>query len=72
MPIVIGVDSSTQSTKVELRDLESGELVSSGRATHPDTGAAPLSETNPNEWLKAFNTALATATASKAQTKFAA
>ena len=72
MPIVIGVDSSTQSTKVELRDLDSGELVSTGRAAHPDTGAAPLSETNPNEWLKAFNTALETATANKAQTKFAA
>ena len=72
MPIVIGVDSSTQSTKVELRDLDSGELVSTGRAAHPDTGAAPLSETNPNEWLKAFNAALETATANKAQTKFAA
>ena len=72
MPIVIGVDSSTQSTKVELRDLDSGELVSTGRAAHPDTGAAPLSETNPYEWLKAFNTALETATANKAQTKFAA
>ena len=72
MPVVIGVDSSTQSTKVELRDLDSGELVASGRATHPDTGAAPLSETDPKEWLKAFNTALEIATASKAQTKFAA
>ncbi|NDB42481.1 MAG: xylulose kinase [Actinobacteria bacterium] len=72
MPVVIGVDSSTQSTKVELRDLDSGELVASGRATHPDTGAAPLSETDPKEWLKAFNAALEIATASKAQTKFAA
>ena len=72
MPVVIGVDSSTQSTKVELRDLDSGELVSTGRAAHPDTGAAPLSETNPTEWLKAFDTALESATANKTQTKFAA
>lgn len=72
MPIVIGVDSSTQSTKVELRDLDSGELVSTGRASHPDTGAAPLSETNPGEWLNAFNSALEIATANKTQTKFAA
>ena len=72
MPIVIGVDSSTQSTKVELRDLDSGELVSTGRASHPDTGAAPLSETNPGEWLNAFNSALEIALAENTQTKFAA
>jgi xylulokinase len=72
MPIVIGVDSSTQSTKVELRDLDSGELVSTGRAAHPDTGVAPLSETNPNEWLNAFNVALKIATANNPQAKLAA
>ena len=72
MPIVIGVDSSTQSTKVELRDLDSGELVSTGRAAHPDTGVAPLSETNPNEWLNAFNVALEIATANNPQAKLAA
>lgn len=58
MPIVIGVDSSTQSTKVEVRDLDSGELVASGRAAHPSTGVAPISETNPNDWISAFNSAL--------------
>lgn len=58
MPLVIGVDSSTQSTKVEVRDLDSGELVSSGRAAHPSTGIAPVSETNPNDWISAFNSAL--------------
>lgn len=72
MPVVIGVDSSTQSTKVELRDLDSGELISSGRAAHPDTGAAPLSETNPIEWLKAFNSALEIATSTNRHQKFAA
>jgi len=58
MPLVIGVDSSTQSTKVEVRDLDSGELVSSGRAAHPSTGVAPVSETNPNDWISAFDSAL--------------
>jgi len=61
MSLVIGVDSSTQSTKVELRDLDSGELVASGRASHPDTGVAPKSETHPEEWVKAFDTALSQA-----------
>ena len=61
MPLVIGVDSSTQSTKVEVRDLDSGELFSSGRAIHPNTGTAPVSETNPAEWLNAFYSAFAQA-----------
>src|SRR5688500_12142650 len=32
--VVLGVDSSTQSTKVLAVDLESGEIVSEGRAAH--------------------------------------
>jgi len=58
MSLVIGVDSSTQSTKVEFRDVDSGELVAAGRASHPDTGVAPISETHPEEWLKALDSAL--------------
>ena len=65
MPVVVGVDSSTQSTKVEIRDLDSGDLVSSGRASHPSTGIAPVSETNPTEWITAFNQAYAQAGAPK-------
>ncbi|TRZ79322.1 MAG: xylulokinase [Actinobacteria bacterium] len=61
MPVVVGVDSSTQSTKVEVRDLDSGELISSGRASHPSTGIAPVSETNPTEWIAAFDQAYAQA-----------
>jgi xylulokinase len=34
MPLVLGVDSSARATNVELRDSESGELASSGRAVH--------------------------------------
>ena len=63
MPVVVGVDSSTQSTKVEIRDLDSGELISSGRASHPSTGIAPVSETDPLEWIAAFDQAYAQASA---------
>jgi xylulokinase len=36
MPLVAGIDSSTQSVKVVVHDAESGELVREGRAPHPD------------------------------------
>ena len=36
MPLVAGVDSSTQSCKVVIRDAETGALVRQGRAPHPD------------------------------------
>ena len=36
MPLVAGVDSSTQSCKVVVRDAESGALVRSGSAAHPE------------------------------------
>lgn len=42
MTLVAGVDSSTQSCKVVIRDLATGEVVRQGRATHPDgTEVAP-------------------------------
>ena len=72
MPVVVGVDSSTQSTKVEVRDLDSGELISSGRASHPSTGIAPVSETNPLEWIAAFDQAYALASAQVVSPKVAA
>lgn len=37
MPLVAGIDSSTQSCKVEVRDLDSGDVVTIGRAPHPTT-----------------------------------
>ena len=37
MPLVAGVDSSTQSCKVVILDLETGALVRHGRAPHPDS-----------------------------------
>lgn len=64
MPLVAGVDSSTQSTKVEFRDADSGALVGAGRAPHPDSRAASdpaVSEQDPAAWRVAFDTAWAAA-----------
>lgn len=62
MPFVAGVDSSTQSTKVELRDLDSGEIVASASAPHPAV-TPPCSEQDPRSWWDAFELAWASATA---------
>ena len=57
MPIVAGVDSSTQSCKVELRDLDGGRLLGTGSAPHPPA-FAPCSEQAPDDWWIAFERAL--------------
>jgi xylulokinase len=56
MTFVAGVDSSTQSTKVEIRDLTSGEVVASGRGAHPVV-TPPCSEQDPGAWMHAFEAA---------------
>ncbi|MFP3464251.1 xylulokinase [Leifsonia sp. SIMBA_070] len=56
MTLVVGVDSSTQSCKVVVRDLETGALVRSGRAAHPDG-----TEVDPAAWWSALQEALAEA-----------
>jgi xylulokinase len=53
MALVMGVDSSTQSCKVVVRDADSGLLVRSGRASHPDG-----TEIDPQRWLDALKTAI--------------
>ncbi|CAN5266019.1 xylulokinase [soil metagenome] len=53
MALVAGVDSSTQSCKVVIRDLETGAIVRTGRATHPDG-----TEIDPEHWWTAFNAAV--------------
>jgi len=53
MSIVAGVDSSTQSTTVLLRDAATGRIVGSGRSPHPTT-TPPLSEQNPQSWWDAL------------------
>jgi xylulokinase len=60
VPLVAGVDSSTQSTKVEVRDADSGELVASGRAPHPAVHP-PTAEQDPADWWAAFESAFAAA-----------
>ena len=60
MPLVAGVDSSTGSCKVEVRDLETGNVVGHGSAPHPAT-TPPRSEQDPAIWWSAFHDAWAAA-----------
>jgi xylulokinase len=57
MPLVAGVDSSTQSCKLEVRDAESGALVRSGHRPHPPT-TPPRSEQDPAAWWDALSSLL--------------
>ena len=57
MPIVAGVDSSTQSCTIELRDPDSGKLLARGRRPRPRT-FPPVSEQNPADWWAAFQGSL--------------
>ncbi|GLI00050.1 xylulokinase [Phytohabitans aurantiacus] len=54
--LVAGVDSSTQSCKVVIRDASTGELVREGRASHPDG-----TEVHPDAWWSALQEAVAQA-----------
>jgi xylulokinase len=56
MTLVAGVDSSTQSTKVEIRDLDTGAVVDRASAAHPMT-SPPRSEQAPAAWWRAFEDA---------------
>ncbi len=56
MALVAGVDTSTQACKVVVRDAETGALVRSGRAAHPDGTEVP-----PAAWERAFSEAAAMA-----------
>ena len=56
MTLVAGVDSSTQSCKVVVRDAATGTLVRKGSAPHPDA-----TEVDPQYWWDAAQTALAAA-----------
>ena len=52
MTLVAGIDSSTQSCKVVVRDAETGALVRTGRAAHPDG-----TEVDPEAWWQAYQRA---------------
>ncbi len=53
MTLVAGVDSSTQSCKLVIHELATGELVRSGRAPHPDG-----TEVDPAAWWTALQQAI--------------
>ncbi len=63
---VMGVDSSTQSCKVEVRDLSTGRLLASGAAPHPPA-FPPCSEQHPDDWVTAFVSAARQALAACAE-----
>ena len=52
MPLVLGVDSSTQSTKAVLVDADDGSVVAQQSAPHP-----PGTEVDPRAWLRAVDAA---------------
>jgi xylulokinase len=56
MPLVAGIDSSTQSCKVVIRDSATGTLVRQGRASHPEG-----TEIHPDHWWTALQEAIAAA-----------
>ena len=56
MALVLGVDSSTQATKLELRDATTGRLQASARAPHPAV-SPPRSEQDPGAWWAALGRA---------------
>jgi xylulokinase len=53
MTLVAGVDSSTQSCKVVIRDADTGALIREGRAKHPDG-----TEVDPQLWWDALQKAI--------------
>jgi xylulokinase len=56
VPLVAGIDSSTQSCKVVVCDADTGEVVRSGQASHPEG-----TEVAPEAWWEALQTAIAAA-----------
>ena len=52
MTLVAGVDSSTQSVKIVVCDVETGTVVRSARASHPSGTEVPASA-----WLAAYQEA---------------
>jgi xylulokinase len=52
-PVALGVDSSTQSCKVEVRELATGRLLARASAPHPPA-FPPSSEQHPLAWVAAF------------------
>ena len=53
MRLVAGIDSSTQSVKVVIRDAQTGELIREARGSHPDG-----TEVDPRHWWDALQKTL--------------
>lgn len=51
--ITAGIDSSTQSCTIVLRDLNDGSIIAESRIKHPKT-TPPCSEQKPEDWLEAL------------------
>ncbi|HEV2779454.1 MAG TPA: xylulokinase [Actinophytocola sp.] len=58
MTLVLGIDSSTQSTKALVTDAETGAVLAEGRAGHPDG-----TEVHPEAWWRACQDAIGEVTA---------
>ncbi|MFJ3498283.1 xylulokinase [Streptomyces sp. NPDC086091] len=56
-PLVVGVDTSTQSTKVLVVDAATGQVVASGQAPHTVSSGAGR-ESDPRQWWEALSKAL--------------
>ncbi|MFD8984302.1 FGGY family carbohydrate kinase, partial [Streptomyces sp. NPDC059564] len=56
--VVIGVDSSTQSTKALAVDLDTGAVLGEGRAAHAVSAGAGR-ESDPEQWWRALGEAMA-------------
>ncbi|MBT2364445.1 xylulokinase [Streptomyces sp. ISL-10] len=57
--VVIGVDSSTQSTKAAFTDATTGRLLAVGRAPHRVDGEGGARESDPEVWWRALREAVA-------------
>ncbi|MFC8181331.1 xylulokinase [Rhodococcus sp. NPDC057297] len=69
--VVVGVDSSTQSCKAEVRDADTGELLASGTAPHTPA-FPPCSEQDPRSWWDALVTAVRAALGSAGEVSVSA
>ncbi len=54
--LVAGIDSSTQSVKVVIKDANTGQLIREGKAAHPDGTSV-----HPSHWISALNKAIESA-----------